>query len=1082
MLNVLWKDFLREIRKSSNRFIAIFAIVFIGVAFFAGVKATAPEMKSSMDAYYDEYNLMDIRIMSTLGLTQDDINAIAKTDQVERVQPGYFTDVVSNIDSKEMVIKVHSIPDAVKTSDEAIVNRYQLTEGRYPQNSGECIIEDTKYFDLKLEIGDKIKVSSGKITKITEDTLVTDEFTIVGKARTPYYLTYDKGSSELGSGKVNFFIGVLASDFKIPVYTEALVTVKGAKQLNSYGDGYNDVVGKVVSSLENLGVDRSDIRLGEVKAAALEQLNSGKKQYEEQKQLYADQIKAAETKLNDIQAQIAAGDAQLATEKKNFDANYASASQQIAAGEVQLAEGKVQYEEALDSYNSLFGKYGDELDNIDRVVTRINTERADAQNQVDSINQKLQDPNITDDQRASYQNLLSQYDNLIGYADQALASANELNDLGQTQKTSAKDQLDSAKTKIDTEEAALVTAKKQLQQGKITSQSKFAVAGNQLSTAKAEYETGKAEYEKQKAEGDAKLAAANEEIIRGENKIEALSKPSWYVLDRNSNLSFVDYGLNADRIDSIATIFPVFFLLVAALVCLTTMTRMVDEQRGVIGTYKALGYSNRGIAAKYVLYAGIASMLGGVTGVFLGINVFPKVIYNAWSMMYNLPAFKSVTQIPLMVTSVIFAILVTTLAAFWACTKSLKETPALLMRPKAPKMGSSILLEKIDGLWSRMSFSQKVTARNLFRYKKRFYMTVFGIAGCSALLLAGFGLNNSITNVVKNQYKEIFTYNVNMRLKADATIANLQSVTDSLSSNKNVKSYITITETNATVKGKDGDISVNLIVPKTNEELKDYITLRDRVSQKPVNIAVAGVVISEKLAKELSVGIGDTIQMDNGDGANKKVEISGITENYIFHYAYMTPEYYKSTFRLSPKINSIMIKLNEAGSIKESELGGTLNKLEGVGSIEYYSQVADTFSDTVKILQGIVIIIIISAGILAFVVVYNLTNINIGERIREIATIKVLGFYNDEVASFVYRENIILAVIGSLAGLLLGTVLHRFIMTSIEQNGIMFGYHIEPISYLYSFIITLGFVLLVLLVMYRRLKKIPMVESLKSVE
>jgi putative ABC transport system permease protein len=1079
----LWKDFNREVRRSFSRFISIFSIVFLGVAFFAGIKATAPDMKNSMDLYYDEYNLMDIRVLSTLGITNDDIEAIGKIDGVAKVQPGYFTDAVTTIDSREVVFRIHSIPsESVKDSKKDYTNLYKLTEGRYPENPGECIIEDSNILDTGLSVGDTIKVSSGKLKDIKEDTLAADEFKIVGKAITPYYLSFEKGASEVGSGKVNYFMAVLDKDFKIPVYTEALVTVKNVKALNSYGKEYKNAVAKVVTPLENLGVDRSGIRLDEIKKMAMEELNKNKKEFEEQKKLFDEKIGSAEEELNASEMKLVEGETKLEVEKKNFQATYNEGAKQIAQGERDVAKGEAEYAQGLADYNKAMAEHGEDLKRLDNTTGEINNLNNQAYDQLAQLNKVIQDPNTPEDEKESARVLVGLYGSFLGITDQGVKAVNDLNNFSQGTVKDAKTRLDNGRKELDKAKADLAAAKYKLAKGKREADAKFAAAEEELKTGREQYNEGKAKFESEKAEGEKKLQEGQEKIIRAENEIERLSKPQWYVLDRYSHYSFVDFGKTADRIDAIAKIFPAFFFLVASLVCLTTMTRMVDEQRGIIGTYKALGYGNKSIAMKFILYAASASILGGCLGLALGLKIFPGVIYKSWSMMYTLPKLQTVSQVGLSIASVLIGVLVTTLSVIGACYKELKETPSLLMRPKAPKAGKKILLERISVIWVRLTFSHKVTARNIFRYKKRFFMTIIGIAGCTSLLLAGFGLSNSISQIVNKQFKQIFTYDLNMKYKAQASEIEQNSIKDILDKNSNVKSYLAATQINAKVKSNKEDIAATLIIPEDNARFSEYITLRDRRNHKPIEIPSKGVIINEKLAKELNVKLGDAIEMDNSDGARKKVIISGITENYVFHYVYMSSEYYKEIFRLSPKINSLMIKFKATSAQLESELGSALIKNGAAASVEFYSAASATFEDTVKILNSIVIVIIISAGLLAFVVLYNLTNINIGERIREIATIKVLGFYNKEVSAYVYRENILLSIIGSLVGLIIGIILHRFIMVSIEQDGVMFGNHIEAISFLYSFVITLVFVVLVNIFMYRRLTNIPMVESLKSVE
>lgn len=1078
MKKSLWKDFLREIWKSKSRFISIYAIVFIGVAFFSGIKATAPDMKHSMDNYYDQYNLMDIRIMSTLGLTDDDISAIENSDGVKHVQTGYFSDVVTVIDSSQLVVKIHSIPKEKEDS----INQFKLTKGRYPENPGEAILEDSDILGFDLDIGDTIKVSSGKAEPITDSALALDEFTIVGKGITPYYLTYDKGASEIGSGKVNFFMMVLEDDFIYPAYTEALVTVEGAKQLNSYSKQYDDLVSKSVIPLENIGVDRSAIRLQEVKSMALEELEKGKKEYNEAKAKFDKEIKEAEDELNEAQVQLVEGETTLEVERENFEETFAQASQQIAEGESSLAQAEIQYSQALNQYNEMMELYGEDLARLDSGTQQINETKAQADANLADLNAQLADPELSQESSAEIQQLIGYYNDFLTLVDEGVASINGLNDLGQGSVKNAETQLANARQEIDSQSAQLYQAKRDLESARWQANQEFEAAEKELAQGRLDYEEGKKEFDEQRIKGQQELEEAREEIIRAENEIERLSKPQWYVLDRNSHYSFVDYGKTADRIDAIAKIFPVFFFLVASLVCLTTMTRMVDEQRSIIGAYKALGYSNKDIAFKYVFYAIIASVLGGVLGLYVGMKIFPSVIYNAWSMMYTLPVFTQTPQIPLMILSMLIGVLVTTLSAWGACQNELKETPALLLRPKAPKVGKKILLEKVNFIWKRLSFSHKVTARNLFRYKKRFFMTIIGIAGCSALLLAGFGLSDSIAQVVSNQYNEIITHDISMKLTATATQEDLDRVVEILEDNEQIEAFILGSEYNAKVKSEGNDISATLIIPTDEEAFKSFVTLRDRASQEPIFFPEKGIIINEKLAKELNVSIGDAIELDNGDGARKKVEVADITENYIFHYVYMSQDYFNEIFRLMPTINNSMIKLNLVNSDIESQVGNTLMSDDSVASIQFYSNAKDTIEDTVTIMNSIVIVIIISAGLLAFVVLYNLTNININERIREIATIKVLGFYNREVASYVYRENVLLSLIGAVIGLLIGIVLHRIIMVAIEQDGVMFGYHIDWISFIYAIIITMVFVMFVNIFMYRRLKNIPMVESLKSVE
>ncbi len=1076
MKKSLLKDAFRQIYKFPGRFISIFTIVAIGAAFFAGIKTAAPNMKYTADQYYDDNHMMDIRMLSTMGFVEEDLEALRAVDGVEKVQPAYFLDVTSTIGSSELVFRIHSLPS---NRDEDFINQPSLVEGRLPESKGECILEYNRSFDLDVKVGDTLKVSSGKKEGL-EDKLSSDEFTVVGLAVSPYYLTFDKDASEIGSGKVNFFMMVVEEEFLYPVYLEMLVTVDGAKELSSYSKTYEKKVENVANKLENLGQERAEIRLASLKKEANEKLDEARQELAKEEGVYNEKIGEGEKELEEARDTLVDGEATLETERKNYEIRIKDANEEIRQGEIALSSAKNDYNQGLNSYNNAVAEYGDDLKELDKAASSLSNVQADAKVQRDSIAGQMTDGKTPEE----IENLRQQYamaDELYNTASKGITTVTGLNSYAQSSMVSAESQLKSAKKQLNDAENQLSDAKSKLASETKAAEAQFASAESELKAGRAEYDTARATLLEKKEEGALAIEDGKEKIIRAENEIERLSEPRIYVLDRMKLYSYADYAQTADRMDAIASLFPLFFFGVSALVCLTTMTRMVDEQRTSIGIYKALGYGNSSIAFKYVNYAALASLLGGLLGSYVGIKVFPKIIFDSWSMMYTLPPMLETAQPTLMGLTVLAGVLVTTLTAYFVTRNSLKEVPATLMRPKAGISGKPIVLEKFTFLWKRLSFSQKVTMRNLFRYKKRFFMTVIGIAGCAALILAGFGLSNSISEVVTKQYQEIFTYNINMRYSPTANKSDKNQVTKQLEEDPVVSMFTEVSQMNATVKG-DEDIAVTLISPINPEELETYIHLRHRVSGASVALPDDGVIINEKLAKELSVNVGDSISLDNGDGAVKKVQIGGITENYVFHYIYISPVYYTEIFRLPPSTNSLFIKLNESTKEKESALGTQLISKDQVSSVMYYSDAKEKFEDSVVSLNAIVYAIIISAALLAFVVLYNLTNINISERLREIATIKVLGFYNREVSAYVYRENILLTIIGSFFGLIVGIFLHRAIMSSIEQNGVMFGNFISGRSFTYAFFITLIFGILVNIFMYKKLVNIKMVESLKSVE
>lgn len=1080
MKKSLLKDAFRQIVMNPGRFLAIFAIVAIGTAFFAGIKAAAPNMKYTADQYYDEYNMMDVRVLSTLGLVSEDIAAVKAVEGVKDVQPSYFVDVTTTIDTVEFVFRVHSLPAKSATTMD-FINAPKIVDGRLPVNEGECIIEVNKSLDLGLRIGDTISVESGKAEPVT-DTLKHDTYKIVGTAVSPYYLTYDKDASDIGSGNVNFFMMVPESEFLYPVYTEILLTIDGAKAENSYSNRYSELVEKVTNRLENLGDQRAGLRLAEIKAKAYEELNKAKAELQAQETSYNQQIADAENRLAAARDELVSGQATLEGEKRNAALQIQFAEYQIAQGEADLAQAEQDYADSLAQYNQFAALYQDSQSSVDSGLSGLQSLRSYLVTQKASLQLQLADPTLTADQIADLNSQIADLDSQIAQVDSVTGDINNLNSNAGSQLEAARAQLDAAEIQLAQARIDLDNARAQLAQEKINAANAFAAAEARLAAGQAEYDAAASDLAVKKAEGAKQIQDAKEKLIRAENEIERISEPTWYILDRTKLYSYADYAATADRMDAIAVLFPVFFFAVAALVSLTSMTRMIDEQRTSIGVYKALGYGNLDIAFKFVNYAAIASILGGTLGVFVGVNIFPKIIFDSWAIMYTLPPMLQTNHSIMMFLTVLAAAVLIVLTAYWGSRNELKAVPATLMRPKAGLAGKTILLEKIHWFWNRLNFTQKVTMRNIFRYKKRFIMTIIGIAGCAALMVAGFGIRNSIGQVVQNQYNELFQYDMSAKFSPDSTKQERDLVYSYLTKHDYVEAYMKVSQMNASVKGEDEEISATMISPSTRTNFDEYILLRDRVFQNKISLPDDGIVINEKLAKELGVSKGDTISVNNGDGSVKKLEIAAITENYIFHYIYISPDYYEEIYGLKPDNNAILMKMAQNDFESQQQVGSDLIGVDQISSVLYYNDVAETFKDSIKSLDNIIYAIIVAAAILAFVVLYNLTNINISERQREIATIKVLGFYNMEVAEYVYRENMLLTFMGALIGLPVGLILHRLIMKSIEQDAVMFGYFISGWSLLIAFLITLVFGILVNIFMYRRLTSVKMVESLKSVE
>ena len=1077
----LRKDTLREIRKSLGRFFSILAIVAIGVAFYAGVKASAPVMKYTADEYFDENNLMDIRVLSTIGLSDDDVEEIRKMEGVLGVYPTHTLDAIVNVNAKDSAVTLMTLPDDVSLDNEDYMNRPVLTQGRLPEKENECVVEDGKMIKLNLNIGDTIVLKSGTKDSIL-DTLKVDTFTIVGKVQTPYYLSYQKGSTNIGNGTLDSFIMVKDSVFDLDYYTDLYLTVEGVKQLNSYEDEYFDIIDPLVERLEDLGKVQARVRTQEIKDEATQEYNDGLEEYYDAKKEAEDEIADAKRKLDNAYLDLVDGQRELDQNRVDFEKEVDENREKIADGRQQLEDVR---KDLSDKEKEFQQQKEETLQQLEPLKTSI--DEADAQlepllQQKAELEEAMQNPQLPSSQLKQLQRQLAQVEGGIAQIEEQIAPYRTQYEDAMLQLENGEKQLLDGKQEIENKQKELDDSEISLEEGIITATQEFADAQADINQGWVDYEEGLAELEKNQKIADEELQDAREELEQAEADILALEDGEWYVLSRESHYSYMDYGSAADRMGAIATIFPLFFFLVAALICLTTMTRMVDEQRETIGTYKALGYSKSAIASKYISYALLSSIVGSIVGVCVGFVVFPSVIYYAWNIMYQLPDVHLLFLGGLALQASGAAVLITVCATFFAVVKSLIETPALLMRPKAPKNGKRIFLEKNGFIWKRLSFSQKVSARNLIRYKKRFFMTVIGISGCTALLVAGFGIQDSIGDIVPKQFEEIQRYDANIEYEKDLNIVEKEQVLNQIKQLEDVEEVMEISNHNLTVNVNGKDQALTLIVPMDNQKFEEFVSLRTRKQHTPLQIQKIGAVISEKLANDLGLGVGDILTCSDSDDRNVKIEISGIAENYIGHYLYMDKESYKGIFGLSAKPTNILLMGDQLDVAKEDRLGREINQIDQVASVVFYRASEEQFSDTIKSLGFIVVVLIISAGLLAFVVLYNLTNVNISERIREIATIKVLGFRDKEVSSYVFRENLILSFIGSLVGLGLGTVLHRLIMNLAELDSVMFGRVIFFRSYVLSVIITMVFAWLVAKFMHKKLVKIPMVESLKSVE
>lgn len=1077
MKTALIKDILREIGKSKSRFFSIFAIIALGAGFFAGLKITCPDMMKSQQVYFEEQNLMDIRLVSTYGFDENDVLAVQKTEGIREIYPSYSKDAfVKNETGENVIAKVMALP-------ESGMNEVVLVEGRLPENAKECVVEIHPEMSVTHKIGDTVTVYTTDTDDPLKDTLWRDNWKVVGIVKSPQYISHDRGSSTIGDGTVDTFIMIPEINFKLEVYTEIYLTLEATKGLDPFGEKYPAEVEKVISELEKVAEVREKERLKDVQEDAREELAKAKKEiasaekkladaekeledaYDELKQGekeiaagwkdYEDGLLKLEEGKITLESELAAGASELYSAEKEIESGW----EQYNLGAAEFEEGKAQFEQTLSSMNM-------SVDSIYSAKTRL-------EEQIAYFEQFPLTELIVEGLKAQ----LALVNEFVSGHQQILAGEAEL--------AAARKQLEEGERQIysgwadyykgaEEGKKALEDAALELENGK----KKLEKAERDIKNGWNEYYEGLEKFKKEKEDAEEEIYSAKEDIKEAEKEIAGIKGPVWYIFTRDDNPGYSSYEGDVNIVEKVGKVFPVFFFLVAMLVCLTTMTRMVEEQRTQVGTMKAIGYGKGAIMAKFIAYSAFASISGAVFGIALCSYVFPEIIFGAYGMMYILPELIHVPM-PLMWAGVVaVSVICTGAAVIMACYAELRESPAELMRPKAPKAGKRVLLEKIPFIWKHLNFTKKVTVRNLFRYKKRIFMTILGIAGCAALTLTGIGIYSSISVIIEKQYNELFNYDVIVALDTDAGRKAVNKVMAELDENDVTEKNLGVYMMAAEHKGI-GDTS--LVVTDDPEALYEMVVLRGRTSGEIYELDDEGVIITERFSEIAELSPGDDIEF-YCDGVLFKTKVTAVAENYAMHFIYMTADLYSELSKDEMKPNMVFSVMSDDGKDTQDKLAHELMELEGVLALSFSRTARDTFGKTVESLNYVVVLIVICAAALAFVVLYNLTNINITERIREIATIKVLGFYDREVSNYVFRENVILAFMGAGVGLLLGVWLHAFVLGVIQTNDIMFGRELPWWTFVFAFVMTILFAVIVNWIMYFRLKKISMVESLKSVE
>lgn len=1097
------KNILRDLRGNLSRFLSLFGIVALGVMILTGLASFAPSMRIAGQKYYVQQNVFDLRVLSTLGLSEDDIDAIAATEGVTAVQPVKYLDAEGRWSSTDQpaVLRIQQLPADPGADTAENMNRPLLLAGRMPEAADECVVHVMGHGE-EIPIGTTLTLPDGT------DGLARTSYTVVGQVQDPLHFSSDQETSTAGDGVLDAIVYVSDGQLTADYYTVCYIKAENADQYDNYSDEYQVAVDAVADRLTAISDAQCTTRREALIDDATAKLADAKQTYDEQKAEAERQFAQAEQKLDEAEAQLTAAKAQLEQGEAEYTSGKAQLAQQKAALPDTMQSGA---DKVLDGEEQIL-EFEDQLQQIELLVNL--KQVADplltyAEAALHNAQKALDEAEPADEEYTELRDALAKaqaaydsiYAQLNGYQQQLDEGKRQMYAQGLLSSPSL------SNTELVTEaKAALRKMKLELMQGQLglstgtaSAYSAFAAAEQQLADARtrlddgwAEYDTGKeqldasrTEYATQKAEAEQKLADGQKQIDDAEEQISDIQNGEWYVLDRNSTMSFVTFEQYADRMDAIARVFPVFFFLVAALVASTTMTRMVDENRLQMGTLKALGYSNTAIAGKYLFYGLASSILGSILGMAVGFVVFPTIIWQAYqTMVFSLPTFTLQFYPGMAVGSVLLSAAVIGITTWEACRASLREKTAALLLPRAPVAGKRILLEYITPLWKHMSFSQKTTARNLFRYKKRFFMTVLGVAGCTALLLIGFGIQDSLLPIVTKQSTELTHNDMSITLSDPKALTMEQGLAEELDSNSAVQNWGAVYTKSTTIYNAAGEsASVSIVAAAKDSDLTRYVTFRTRKGHKAISFDSGSVILTEKTAENLGLHTGDTFWVENAEGTRVELTLTGITENYMFTRLYLPRAQLESLLGTAEiPWNTVYGQTTCTDAAGYNALRTDLLDCNYVSSISFTEDTTELFDNLIVSLGYVVVLIIICAAALAAVVLYNLISVNLGERKKELATIKVLGFYDQEVYRYIFREIELLALIGSGVGLALGVPLHKFIVLTVEMDQLMFIRTIAPRSYLLAVALTMVFTVVVCFVMRRHVRRISMVESMKAPE
>ena len=1121
---------IREIKHSFKRFLSLLVMSMLGVLVFVGLKMAAPDMMKSLDKYYDDNNFYDIKIVSTLGLTNDDIKAFENLKTVKKAYGSYSKDVLVEAKNKELVVKLIGINQDI--------NKIEILKGRMPKDNTEVIVEQSMINKEKLKIGDYITVN--------DDTIKNKDLKIVGIVKSPLYITSEtgtanRGNTNIGTGKINYYAYTNSDNFNIDYYTEIYLTVNGASAETTNSDKYNNIIEKSLKEIDKIKKDREDLRYSKI----YDDANNKIKEEQEKGQAKLDNAKnaldSANEKLADGKNKLTSSKVKLdnaKTELNNTKIKLDDARDTLNYNKLKLDNARKEIELGKSEINAKLNSYGITIDDINTALNYINNPSISKNviinaipddilfhDEIVNVVNKIYDLGLQKEFIEFIKDPVNNKDALISKIPPDTPGYNEIilmvnfiadnSDLIKDYITNP-DNIDFIIASIpeDTPNYDQIIKALTLYKENYDDFIKLVNAIDKINAAEKEYQNGLALYNKAMEEYNSgynkylsyyndyqnglslynnsyrtyrsslelfnsKLkeyydskAMFDLKISDAKDKLNEIPKAVLYIygrLDDSGYSSFIDDG---NSVSNLSKVFPTIFFVVAILISLISMSRMVEDDRGVIGTFKSLGFSNKHIRRKYLLYSGLATILGGIIGALLGFFLLPKFIWGIYKILFDVPVFKYDFNPTNSVMGILIATICICGTTLLTIRKVVKEKPSDLMRPKAPSNGKRVILERIPFIWKRINFSNKITVRNLFRYKKRVFMTVGGILGCTALMLAGFGIRDSIVEIPDKQYNNVFKFDEMVYVTNKPSKEELDKIFDSSHITKRL-------DTNMVISMTSYNNDINIFVPFNQEDMDEIVNLRDLKTGKKLKLKDNEVIISDKLSQLIKKNKGDKIIIKDSNNKEYTFVISGICENYVSHYVFMNKKTYEDNIG-TYETNITYLKIDDLKN--EEKLSKQLLKNDDIMSIMSVSQTIKSVNNMLKSLNSVVLILIVLSGALSFVVLYNLSYINISERKREIATLKVLGFTDKEVDDYIVKETIILTIMGIFFGLIFGIFLTNVIVNTVEIEIVRFIHHINLSSYLITAFMIMLFTIIVSIIIHYALKKIDMIESLKSVE